>query len=335
MPLWKKMLLLNFSENIASEMVAIDGLHNGWRHLVLPIAHTDDLVMDAVLAASALHLSTDDDDATGNHVPTQMARRYASMRLQQHPGSGSLYARAIKSLLHRRDLAASSALHQSFALLAILILLVAVMVSGSEDSSILLRMLHSAFEAIGGEDGLGTGALAEFMIRQIHKMRVYAAPLISEENGFQALSSQGQTEQVFECLNYCSQQRPDAAAAAPFIMSLVRQAHDIYLRQAVPLPSASDSTTLVQRFKHTLESFPHDLPGEQVLVWATFIAASDCVLDEHKAFFEDVFLRYFVRSGFRNVLRGLDQLRKIWARRSAGGGTRWTSVLPQAGVFVM
>lgn len=155
------------SENIASEMVAIDGLHNGWRHLVLPIAHTDDLVMDAVLAASALHLSTD--DATSNYVPTQMARRYAFMRLQQHPSSDSLYARAIKSLLHRRDLVASSALHQSFALLAILILLVAVMVSGSEDSSILLRMLHSAFEAIGGEDGLGTGALAEFMIRQIHK----------------------------------------------------------------------------------------------------------------------------------------------------------------------
>lgn len=166
-------------------------------------------------------------------------------------------------------------------------------------------------------------------------MRVYAAPFISEKNGFQALSSQGQTEQVFECLNYCSQQRPDAAAAAPFIMSLVLQAHDIYLRQALPLlPSASDSTTLVQRFKQTLEHFPHELPGEQVLVWATFIAASDCVLDEHKAFFEDVFLRYFVRSGFRNVLRGLDQLRKIWARRSAGG-TRWTAVLPQAGVFVM
>lgn len=149
-------------------MVAIDGLHNGWRHLVLPIAHTDELVMDAVLAASALHLSTDD-YAASNCLPTQMTRRYTSMHLQQHPSSDSLYARAIKGLLHRKDLAASSALHQSFALLAILIMLVAVMVSGSEDSSILLRMLHSAFEAIGGEDGLGKGALAEFMIRQIHK----------------------------------------------------------------------------------------------------------------------------------------------------------------------
>lgn len=54
-------------------------------------------------------------------------------------------------------------------LLTILVLLVAVMIAGSDDFPILLRMLQSAFEAIGGEEGPGRGVFAKFMIRQIHK----------------------------------------------------------------------------------------------------------------------------------------------------------------------
>lgn len=184
-------------------------------------------------------------------------------------------------------------------------------------------------------------------------MRVYAAPFLSEENGLKTLSSPEHTTQGLECLNHCSQQRPDAAAAVPLITSLMQQAYHIYLQQALraegsssspsPSPSvistpASDSTHLVQRFKETLEAFPDGWPGEQVLIWATFIAASDCVLDEHKAFFEGVFLRYFVRSGFGNILSGLEHLRRIWAHQrscSERERGRWTLLLPRTRGFVM
>lgn len=176
-------------------------------------------------------------------------------------------------------------------------------------------------------------------------MRVYAAPFLGEENGLKTLSSPEHTTQGLECLNHCSQQRPDAAAAVPLITSLMQQAYHIYLQQAlreegssVIATPASDSTHLVQRFKETLEAFPDGWPGEQVLIWATFIAASDCVLDEHKAFFEGVFLRYFVRSGFGNILSGLEHLRRIWAHQrscSERGRGRWTLLLPRTRVFVM
>lgn len=132
-----------------------------------------------------------------------------------------------------------------------------------------------------------------------------------------------------------------------YITELVHQAHDIYLYQAsfshpqialsgmsmVETPNdTSGSIFRVQRFKELLEWFPPDSPGEQVLIWASFIAASDCVLDEHKAFFEDLFQRYYQRSGFLNVLRGLQLLRKIWARNTQ---ERWTALVPQAKLFIM
>ncbi|KAI5459481.1 hypothetical protein BGZ63DRAFT_474121 [Mariannaea sp. PMI_226] len=346
---WKRALLLHFSDNIAKEMIAIDGIHNGWRHLVLPLAHADQLVMDAVLAVSAFHLSSQ--EARHTHYSSRSSSRgvpsFSFFTAQQHySNSQQLYAHAIQGLQKRQKLATCDKQDQHLVLLTILILLVSVMVTGSKDFPILFNMLQSALQAIGGEVELDDGDLSQFIIRQIHKMRVYAAPLLDEESGRSILSSQEHMVQAFECLNYCARQRPDAASAVPLIMSLVEQAHEIYLQQVLRDSSTSSSlgcpsrpctvppsTTLVQRFKETLEDFPPGLPGEQVLIWATFIAGSDCVTDEHKSFFEGELLRHFDRSGFINLLSGLEHLRTIWTQRSLGAS--WTSLLPQTGVFIM
>ena len=174
-------------------------------------------------------------------------------------------------------------------------------------------------------------------------MRVYAAPLLSEESGLEILSSPTHAIQLFDCLEHWSRQYPDHAVEVSFVMDLVQQARDIYLGQvqfrSTSLPSSIptaeeifDSISRVQRFKETLEAFPHNSQGEQVLVWASFVAVSDCLLDEHRQFFESVFLKHHARSGFGNLLRGLEYLRKIWARSP---GERWTSLLPQARILVM
>jgi hypothetical protein len=132
------------------------------------------------------------------------------------------------------------------------------------------------------------------------------------------------------------------------ITELVNQANAIYLHQALspdtqpprsfgnktgeaPAATVSDSVCRVQRFIELLKLFPQDSPGEQVLIWASFVAASDCVLDEHKAFFENLFQRFYQRSGFLNVSRGLQLLRQIWARHQG----RWTALVPQAKLFIM
>ena len=77
-----------------------------------------------------------------------------------------------------------------------------------------------------------------------------------------------------------------------FVTDIVHQARDIYLGQvqlgddysplllgtatAIKEIRIAKSIGCVQHFKETLEAFPHGSPGEQVLVWATFMAASAC-----------------------------------------------------------
>lgn len=172
------------------------------------------------------------------------------------------------------------------------------------------------------------------------RMRVYAAPLLGEQTGVEIISSRAQTARLLDCLNYSVQQVPEQAAVSKQVANLVDQARDIYLHQVFselepwcPLGTASlDSICRVQRFKETLEALPSDSPAQKVLVWATFVAASDCRLDEHKGFFEGVLARHYARSGFRNVLKGLESLRRMWARDP---GERWTSMLPEGKVLVM
>lgn len=179
----------------------------------------------------------------------------------------------------------------------------------------------------------GTGQLT-----RLTRLRVYSAPFISEHTGLDTLSSPSRWESVFDCLRYCSQRQPEHTAAAAYVEDICQQAHDIYLRQVFNDSTYDQTQTLqsitrLQRFKDALEAFPTGSPGKQVLIWATFIAASDCILEEHKIFFENALLENYNRSKFVNLLKGIAQLRYIWARRSEG--VRWTHLLPQAQLLLM
>ncbi|KAH0438388.1 hypothetical protein CcaCcLH18_03375 [Colletotrichum camelliae] len=240
------------------------------------------------------------------------------------------------------------------------------MVTGSDDFPLLFRLLESALEAIGGEDSLGEDELSRFIVRQVHnypapaglqgftflitadlstsRMRVYAAPLINEQWGITTLSTRQNITQAFECIKHCSRHQPEHYPITALVMSLIQQSYDIYLDQARrdilsvvsvsgSFPRFAESICRVQRFKETFESFPTGSPGKQVLIWATFVAASDSVLEEHKSFFRQVFASFYERSGFENLRKGMDQLERVWKGRALGD--KWISLLPQARVFVM
>lgn len=148
------------SQHIAIEMIAFDGLHNGWRHLILPLAYRDDLVRNAVLATATAHqcigqLSYD----------TLHTNRYTLW----HPKSSQMYARAIRGLQERQEFVHGDQFSKYSILVTILVLLTAVMVTGCSDFPVLFRMLESAVNAMGGKYGLGEGELTEFIMRQVHK----------------------------------------------------------------------------------------------------------------------------------------------------------------------
>lgn len=138
-------------------MVVIDDHQNGWRHLVLPIASLDSLVMDAVLSASAFHFSANVDD-----------RRYSP---------DAIYAKTIQKLQERQNLQAQDTTGKQMVLLALLVLLATVMVNGGPDFSTILNLLESALEAVGGEEAAMQGELGAFVIRQIRK----SVPILSND----------------------------------------------------------------------------------------------------------------------------------------------------------
>ncbi|KAF4972761.1 hypothetical protein FSARC_731 [Fusarium sarcochroum] len=308
-PAWKRRLMLNFSDKIAGEMIAADGPHNGWRHLVLPIADRDELVMDAVLAVSLFHSPKILLDIPPTDRPEQ-----------DH------YARAIQGLQKRSQLRDCDQFTRHSIILTILLLLTAVMVNGSSDFPILFGMLQSAIDAIGGDTELGSGGMADFLVRQVRKLKVYAAPLLSEDTGINVISSEAEVDKMFECLHHCQENNPQYSHSLGMVPDLVRQACEIYLNQ-VAFDSRAQSTPQVrarrviesirrvQHFVDTFEAFPENAPGKQVLVWACFVAASDCRLADHKEWFSNFFLSNYARSGFKNLTLGLDALRKVWARK--------------------
>ncbi|WXC57969.1 hypothetical protein SNK03_003870 [Fusarium graminearum] len=341
-PSWKRNLYLTFSKCISTEMVAIDGVHNDWRHLLLPLAQQDELVMNAVLTVSAFHF----------HINKLENRLIQSKQQYSAFGNNScdsyvpdphlLLSRTLQGLRKRQELHSRDQTTQHSVLITLLLLMTSDLVTGGSDFPMLLRMLESALDAIGGKEGLGTGILAGFIMRELYKIRVYAAPHLGEEMGLEMISSQARTDQLFGCLNHCLQLYPEHAPLFSQVADLVYQARDIYLQQVLsdqttsffdldPVPTNPSSIARVQRFIETLGQIPHTSPIAHILIWTTFVAASDAQLDEHKTYFEDELRRHHARSGFGNLLKGIEALKRIWARKP---GERWTTLLPLTKVLV-
>ncbi|EQB44184.1 hypothetical protein CGLO_17098 [Colletotrichum gloeosporioides Cg-14] len=313
---WKEFLIAHFSKSIAPEMVVIDDSFNGWRHMVLPLAWTNEMIMDSVLAVSAFHIA-------------------AKTAIQSEFDPYRLYTRAINQLLSRKDLVDWDKETRQFIILAIMVLLVSVMVNGLSDFPIVFQMLESAIHAVGGEDVMKDGAeMGGFLLRQIHKMRVYAAPLLSQEAGVDAIMYHG--KESFDCLYYYHSLYPDYCSTFDRLADLRQQAFNIYLSRVLGESILKSSPAeLINSYQKSLESLPEGSVGEHCLVWPTFIAALECRNREQQAFFEHFLLRQYHRNQFLNILKALELLRHIWDQTGRGNETNWPALIPSMRVFIM
>ncbi|KAK2758399.1 hypothetical protein CKAH01_16840 [Colletotrichum kahawae] len=313
---WKEFLIAHFSESIAPEMVVIDDCFNGWRHMVLPLAWTNEMIMDSVLAVSAFHIA-------------------GKAAIQSEFDPYRLYTRAINQLLNRRDLVDWDKETRQFVILAIMVLLVSVMVNGLSDFPIVFQMLESAIHVVGGEDVLKDGSeMGGFLLRQIHKMRVYAAPLLSQEAGVDAIIYHG--KESFDCLYYYHSLYPDYCSAFDHLADLRQQAFNIYLNRVLGLSTpGSSSSELINVYQKSLESLPEGSVGEHCLVWPTFIAALECRDREQQSFFERFLLRQYHRNQFLNILKALELLGTLWDQTESGSETNWPALIPSMRVFIM
>lgn len=163
------------------------------------------------------------------------------------------------------------------------------------------------------------------------RMRVYAAPLLSQEAGFYAVVSQA--SQSFDCLRYYADLYPERAADFDILADLRRQAFAIYLDRVASHETGSPADPRsIDGFISTLEMLPPASPGEHVLVWPCFIAAAESRLPEHRAYFERLLSRQHARNGFANISKALDLLQTIWRCKSQ---VSWPSMIPVPQVFIM
>ncbi|KAL4903574.1 hypothetical protein BDW74DRAFT_179571 [Aspergillus multicolor] len=312
-------ILILVSSTIAPQMLAIDDASNEWRRLVLSVSFADDVVSSAVLAAAAYHASFKSESIL--------------------PVAQESYTNAISGLQRRRDLLTLDPSVNCYNILAILVLLIAAMATGEPDFPPLFKMLKFAVLSMGEERLLGTGDLGRFLLRQIQKFSVYAEPLLSEQSGIETVWAR--TQAGFECLQRCSTLHPEHSSSLHTVRSQIEQAYTIYLHRALDTQTREPEGTRrlssiqrVERFRETVEAYPKGSPGEHVLVWATFIVAAESTYTtpEHRAFFAERMQYLHQINGFGNIPRATKLLDTIWRDPA---GTRWTSTIAQAQIFIM
>lgn len=119
------------------------------------------------------------------------------------------------------------------------------------------------------------------------------------------------------------------------LFNLITLARDIYIRRALHNPPPQQTIPLVERFRQVTEKVKRygDVIGQHLLAWAYFVVAAESSTQDHRNFFEGELQSLYRATGCRSVLRGMEQLERIWTAQPT---TRWTSLLGGSNqVFIM
>jgi hypothetical protein len=139
------------SNNIAPKLITIDDQSNGWRCIVLPMAHQDDLIRDAVTASSMFFYVY----FLGGKSP--------SMNPEQS------YQRVIRGLRRRQNLLFQTKLERRGVVVALLVLWTTIMVNGFSDFRIVHKLLDDAWSVHRSEAVIEDNELDRFLGMQVEK----------------------------------------------------------------------------------------------------------------------------------------------------------------------
>jgi hypothetical protein len=143
-------------------MILVDGLSNGYRYHILPLAMEDATVQRAVCVASAFHLSV----------------QRPELRLPAEAGR----AVVIKKL---KDKATTEEVFSIRTLATIILLFVGELITGSHDIITSYRMLMSFVSAKGID--LDNSPLSLFLDQQSRTIEFFTRPALSESDGVEEL----------------------------------------------------------------------------------------------------------------------------------------------------
>ncbi|EHK18830.1 uncharacterized protein TRIVIDRAFT_66857 [Trichoderma virens Gv29-8] len=298
-----RMLFYNFSENIAPTLVAIDGLSNGYRTMILPLACSNDLVRSATLAASANHL------------------RFQRPKLS--PLASRLQSTAVEKLsVFSRDETANGAT-RSAVLAAIILMLITDMMNGGQQFYLLVNMAKSWVAAMkhgSPPTASSRSVIEQFLLNQLEILQLYAEPLLKEQY---AILAQHDSQTTSDDKTF----KDRILSIFKAIEEAIKQACNIYSSHILHNAPPANIEETLDNLKITVDGIPAYAPGENSLAWVYFIAAAESSAPAKRNFFSKKLMGIFERGAFTNTTTAFVMLHHIWNCREMGDN--WTKTLKQ------
>ncbi|KAI1373731.1 hypothetical protein F4677DRAFT_428078 [Hypoxylon crocopeplum] len=309
-----QLYFLHFATYVSPITVVFDDDTNGYRHHVLPLAHSEPLVQRAVCIASAFHLSSKQPHL---RAPAEVIRAGLIRKLSE---------------ASKRDPDLSEATWAT-----IILLIVADIVTGHEDVSSLYDVLATFMDARGPLKEPAT-PLEKFLYFQSCLVGFFMRPFSPIESRTIG-PSRDSSDPVSIFAEYAHSQQAiqnspsyqgELAALFPVYEKAYRCAFDIYKTRMEPtiLPVDPDDfmEARVQQIRTLCERLDPAAPGSHVIVWPIFVAAAESCSDKHRQYFTVLLRQLWERTGYANISRGLEVLPELWAQR---GRRSWTSALSE------
>lgn len=293
-----RFLLDHFLARISLSLDLFDGAGNGWRNHVLPLAHADPMVQQAICANASFYLAP---------------------RMPHYLGAAEKGKAAIISHL-RKKASREDALDES-TWMVIILLIVGDLVNGNDEIISLYRMLIS-FMAARGTTELKS-PLAKFLYFQTQLIAFHVHHIVALCKGIEgaSLALPSPMEQFVQLDPGWHSVRERSMFSTH--LEMYRVAAEIHLLRAESHSAPIDKirmNKLLEQLRGLFEKLG-EKPGFHVMAWPGFIGAMEALSEEQRNYFVEKVRRVCKLTGFRSMSQSLDMLPTVCDRQT---DHRWT-----------
>ncbi|KAI7230003.1 hypothetical protein KC330_g7182 [Hortaea werneckii] len=293
-------LFNHFSSTIASIMVTFDRGSNGYRNIILPLAHQDELVQRAVCVVSAFHIGRQD----------------PSLYEMAEAGRTAIIAKLSQSARNNEN---SNEVFNLSTSVTLLVLLVGEMVTGSTEFNHLFSMMSALLQ--GSNILQETSSPVEaFLRQQVHMFQLFVRPFLDPASG--AVMLKGSIKQYLDFMTCFSDCGPWYSAQVSCLEGAVHLAKDIYLEDYNAERHPLACHVKLERLRDMTLSINLATPGMHALVWPNFVAAASSRSQEHREYFVFKLRQIYEKTPMDNILIAIERLEEIWERFPSGGWTK-------------
>ncbi|KAI7316608.1 hypothetical protein KC315_g10696 [Hortaea werneckii] len=293
-------LFNHFSSTIASIMVTFDRGNNGYRNIILPLAHQDELVQRAVCVVSAFHIGRQD----------------PSLYNMAETGRTAIIAKLSQSARNNEN---SKEVFNLPTLVTLLVLLVGEMVTGSTEFNHLFSMMSALLQ--GSNILQETSSSVEaFLRQQVHMFQLFVRPFLDPASG--AVMLKGSISQYLDFMTCFSDCGPWYSAQVLCLEEAVHLAKDIFLEDFNAEHHPVACHIRLERLRDMTSSISLATPGMHALVWPYFVAAASSRSQDHREYFVFKLRQIHEKTPMDNILIAIERLEEIWERFPSGGWTK-------------